>query len=159
MSPYGRLLTLALLSVLLPTADAQSAGPGQHWLVSPAEAITFQGEAGFNAPPPLRPRAAMPQIEILRPEPAPELKVKAPFPITVKFKPLPDAEIDASSFKVMYGALRFDITGRITKLIEVTKDGFALENAQIPTGKHRLILQVQDNLKRTAERELRVEVQ
>ena len=41
----------------------------------------------------------------------------------------------------------------------MTKDGFAMDNAQISAGKHRLTLQVQDELKRMAERELRVEVE
>ena len=41
----------------------------------------------------------------------------------------------------------------------VTREGFTLENANIPTGKHRLILQVQDAKQRVAERELRVEVE
>jgi hypothetical protein len=59
----------------------------------------------------------------------------------------------------MYGAFKLDITGRITKFVQVTKEGFTLEKAQIPPGKHRMILQVQDEKQRVAERELRVEVE
>ena len=59
----------------------------------------------------------------------------------------------------MYGAFKLDITNRITKFVQVTKEGFSLENAQIPVGKHRLTLQVQDEKQRVAERELRVEVE
>jgi hypothetical protein len=129
------------------------------WLVTPAEAIEFKGEDGFNEPPALRARSPMPLIDILKPEPIPDLRVKAPFTISVQFTGQTDAGIDPASFKVLYGAFKFDITSRVTKFIKVTKDGFTLENAQIPTGKHRLTLQVQDEKQRTAERELRLEVE
>jgi hypothetical protein len=129
------------------------------WLISRAEAIDFKGEDGFNEPAALRPRALMPLIDILRPAAGPDNKVTAPFPIAVAFKGLADAPIDPNTFKVMYGALKIDITSRITKFVRVSKDGFTLENAQIPPGKHRLILQVQDEKQRVAERELRVEVE
>jgi hypothetical protein len=131
----------------------------QGWLVSSAEAIQFRGEDGFNEQPALRPRAVVPLIDILKPEPATDLKVKAPFPISVLFKGQADSPIDPTTFKVMYGALKIDITSRITQFVTVTKDGFSLDNAQIPVGKHRLTLQVLDDKMRVAERELRLEVE
>ena len=130
-----------------------------QWLLTDSEAQAFRGEAGFNEAPALRMRALVPVIDILKPEPAPDLKVKAPFAIVVEFKALSDADVDPSTFKVLYGALKVDITNRITKYVSVTKDGFALENAKIPVGKHRLTLQVQDTKQRIAERELRFEVE
>lgn len=129
------------------------------WLISPAEARDFQGEEGYNEPPALRPRAVVPLIDILKPETVADLKVKAPFAITVLFKSQADSPIDPATFKVMYGAFKIDITSRITKFVKVTKDGFSLENAQIPSGKHRLTMQVMDEKQRVAERELRVEVE
>ena len=128
-------------------------------VVTSSEAIEFKGEEGFNEPAALRPRAVVPLIDILKPETGPDNKLKAPFPITVAFKGQSDAPIDPSTFKVLYGALKIDITSRITKFVKVGKDGFTLDNAQIPQGKHRLTLQVQDEKQRTAERELRVEVE
>ena len=152
----------AVFLVVCPLiAVAQNVGVamGGAWLVDAGEAVDFQGEKGFLEPAALRPRAAVPMIDILRPEPAEDLKVKTPFAIAVQFKSQADAPIDPSSFKVMYGALKFDITNRITKYVKVTKDGFTLENAQSPSGKHRLTLQVQDERQRLAERELRFEVE
>ncbi|MBT9505217.1 hypothetical protein [Rhodoferax sp.] len=131
----------------------------QGWLITAAEAIEFKGEDGFNEPPALRPRAVVPLIDILKPEPVSDLKVKAPFAIAVQFKSQADAPIDPGTFKVMYGTFKVDITSRITKYVKVTKEGFSLENAQIPTGKHRLTMQVQDEKQRVAERELRLEVE
>lgn len=129
------------------------------WLVDAEEAKEFQGEGGFNEMAMLRPRAVMPLIEILKPDPVTDLKVKAPFPISVQFKAQADAPIVPASFKVLYGALKIDITHRITKFVKVTSAGFTFDEARIPTGKHRLTLQIQDEKQRTAERELRVEVE
>ena len=129
------------------------------WLVTDSEATEFGGEEGFNEPAALRPRAVVPLIDILRPEPSPDNKVKTPFPITVSFRSQADAAIDPGTFKVLYGALKIDITSRITKFVKIGKDGFTLDNAQIPQGKHRLTLIVQDEKQRVAERELRVEVE
>ncbi|MBC7649340.1 MAG: hypothetical protein H7197_09545 [Vitreoscilla sp.] len=149
-----------LIAVALAASFAVHAQTApRDWLISPAEALAYQGEGGFNEQPALRARSVVPQIDIIKPEPAADLKVKAPFPISVLFKGQSDAAIDPSTFKVMYGALKFDITSRITKFVKVTPTGFSLDNAQIPVGKHRLTLQVQDEKQRVAERELRVEVE
>ena len=149
-----KLIAILTFSALPWAVHAQT-----DWLISPAEAVSYQGEAGFDQPAALRARAIVPQIDILKPEVVNDLKVKAPFAISVLFKSQSDAAIDPSTFKVMYGALRFDITSRITKFVTVTPTGFSLDKAQIPPGKHRLILQVQDDKQRVAERELRVEVE
>lgn len=148
-----------LISSLVILATPLAGYAQTDWLISPAEAVSYQGENGFNEPAALRARAVVPQIDILKPEPVADLKVKAPFAISVLFKGQSDAAIDPATFKVMYGALKFDITSRITKFVKVTPTGFSLDNAQIPSGKHRLILQVQDDKQRVAERELRVEVE
>jgi hypothetical protein len=129
------------------------------WLVSGPEALQYRGEAGFNEAPALRPRAAITQIVILRPEPGVDMKVKAPFAIEVQFKAQPDTPIDPATFKALYGAFKVDITNRITQYVKVTQEGFTLDNAKIPVGKHRLTLQVFDEKQRIAERELRVEVE
>lgn len=138
--------------------DRLSAVPA-GWLVTATEALEFKGEEGFNEEPALRPRALVPVIDILKPEPVADLKVKAPFTIAVQFKAQADAPIDPNTFKVLYGAFKIDITSRITKFVKVTPEGFSLENAQIPVGKHRLTMQVQDEKQRVAERELRFEVE
>lgn len=159
-----RTITLSLLTLGAGWASAQGANsagaePPGGWLISPAEAVQYRGEEGFNAEPALRPRAAVPAIDIVKPEPTADLKVKAPFAIAVLFKSQGDSPIDPSTFKVMYGAFKIDITNRITKFVTVTREGFSLENAQIPPGKHRLTMQVFDEKQRMAERELRVEVE
>ena len=152
-------VAISVMAATALSANAQGSTPSQAWLITPAEAVQFKGEEGFNEPPALRPRAASPLINILKPETSPGLKVKAPFAITVQFVGQADAPIDPTTFQVFYGALKIDITERITKYVKVTKEGFSLDNAQIPAGKHRLTLQVKDEKQRMAERELRVEVE
>lgn len=162
-------IQILILSALLACSFSSSAvAQGQarglaaqpeSWLITPSEAREFKGEEGFNEQPALRPRAAVPQIDILRPELVSDLKVKAPFSIDVQFKAQPDAAIDLATFKVLYGAFKIDITSRLTKFITLNKAGFSLDNAKIPNGKHRLTLQVQDEKQRLAERELRIEVE
>lgn len=148
---HGLVLALSCTSV---SAFAQD-----HWLVHPDEAVKFEGEAGYMAPPGLRARAVMPLIDILQPEPVPDGKLKAPFAIAVAFRPQNDAPIDVSSFKVLYGGLKFDITSRLSQYTQINADGFKLDKANIPKGKHRLTLQIQDAKQRMAERELRIEVE
>ena len=145
--------------VAAPPASAAPPEPGSTWLVSPEEAIQFRGEEGFNAEPAVQPRAIGPVIDVLKPTPAPGLKVKAPFAISVRFNRLTDSPIDPKTFKVMYGFLKIDITDRIIEHVTVSPEGFSLEDAKIPSGKHNLVLQVTDEKKRVATRELRFEVE
>jgi hypothetical protein len=159
LKSHKLLLCSALAATLtLTVAPVRAAGP-EALLVSASEAAEYKGQAGFDEPPMLRMRAVVPLIEILKPEPVADLKVTPPFAIQVQFRGQPDAEILPETFKVLYGALKLDITSRITKYVKVTADGFNLENAKIPPGKHRLTLQVEDSKQRVAERELRVEVE
>lgn len=61
-----RTLITALAPLAAPFAvHVQTDGP-----VGPAEAVLYQGEAGFNQPATLRPRAVVPLIDILKPTPA-----------------------------------------------------------------------------------------
>jgi hypothetical protein len=153
------LIVLIAFGLIGFDANSQQKTDSINWLISPTEVLDFRGEDGFNEQPALRVRALVPQIDILKPIPIVDLKVKAPFPIAVLFKGQNDASIDPSTFKVMYGSLKLDITSRITKYVKITAEGFSLDNALIPQGKHRLILQVQDEKQRLAERELRLEVE
>lgn len=159
MKRVPTLLALGAFALCMGAAQAADVSAQDTWLVSPTEALAYQGQGGFDEPPALRMRAVVPLIEILKPEPAADLKVVAPFAIQVQFRSQADAEIVPETFKVLYGGLKLDITSRITKYVKVTPDGFLLDNAKIPAGKHRLTLQVQDSKQRVAERELRVEVE
>lgn len=154
MKPINAQILAFAIACSAATVSAQ-----ENWLVNADEALRFEGEAGFLAQPGLRARSVMPLIDILQPEPVPDGKLKAPFSIAVAFRPQNDAPIDVSSFKVLYGGLKFDITSRLAQYTQINADGFKLDKANIPKGKHRLTLQIQDAKQRLAERELRIEVE
>ena len=128
-------------------------------LVTGGEARDFMGEAGYNEPPPLRPRGIIPSIEILQPQPAPDLKVGTSFAIRVEFRSQAEVAIVPSTFRVLYGANRVDITARIVNLGQLTAQGFSIAQVQVPPGRHKLVFQVEDTRQRVAERELRFEAE
>lgn len=156
------------LSALRPSAGAiwiaawlAFSNPSAHAfsLVSPQEVILYQGEAGFMASMPLKSKNPQPTIDVVSPVPDIDGKVMAPFPIEVRFTSTLDAAIQPGSFKVMYGLLKLDITDRLLKVTKVTSEGFRVDKADIPKGKHRLVLQVLDNKNRVAEKDLRLIVE
>jgi hypothetical protein len=123
-------------------------------LATPSEAGEFRGDA---PPPQQRTRSLVPGIELLRP--APQEKAKPPFVLAVRFRPAGGTRIVPSTLKVLYGAGRLDITDRVVRAARVSADGFTLDQAQLPPGRHQLLVQVQDDRQRTLEGELRLEVE
>lgn len=91
-----------------------------------------------------------PRIELLAPDIG--RPVPSPTRIQLKFEPTAPALIRAESFRVRYGALRLDITGRITAVSKVAPDGIDVAAAELPKGAHKLYLEIQDTLGRTGER-------
>lgn len=85
--------------------------------------------------------------------------LKAPFPIRVAFKAKDGAAIKPESFRAYYGFLKVDITERLAGKAQVTADGISVENANIPSGSHKLTLRVTDDRDRQAETEIRFSVQ
>jgi len=128
-------------------------------IVNEAEMLEFGGPQGFDAPRPLRSRNMQPSIELINPIPSAAGKVNVPFPIEVKFSTPSDSQIRPETLRILYGMLKLDITDRIRKLTQVTHTGFHLANADIPKGKHRLMIQITDDKNRTAEKYIRLEVE
>lgn len=95
------------------------------------------------------PMPGAPLIQVRSPSIVDELK--APFPIRVEFKPGEGAEVLPSTFKVYYGFLKLDITDRVVKKVRVETSGVAIEEADIPSGSHKLLLQVKDSKGRLGE--------
>lgn len=125
-------------------------------LISEQEAADSQA-----APPTLEARSVpvpgAPKIQLL----APDINAAVPSPtrIQVKFEPGPAATINPESFKVRYGALKLDITSRITASAKVTAEGIDVSQAALPKGSHRLFIEIQDSQGRTAERRVEFTVQ
>ncbi|MGC4079626.1 MAG: hypothetical protein QM702_21795 [Rubrivivax sp.] len=69
------------------------------------------------------------------------------------------APIRPETFKVYYGAFRIDITARIAGAARVTAEGVDVAQAVLPSGSHKLLLEVQDGAGRTGERLLQFSVE
>ncbi len=101
------------------------------------------------------PKPGQPAIRVVAPSVA---AVNAPVRIEAAFKPAPGTRIVPSTFRVLYGLMKIDLTDRVLKHAKVTETGVVVDQAKVPEGQHRLILQVADDQGNTAEQELRLRV-
>ena len=150
--PAG-VLTLAAC-MLAPHALAQSpATPGL--LVSEQEASASRAAPQLNARTARVPDA--PQIDII----APDIKgsITSPTVVQLRFKPVSPAVIKPESFKALYGAFRIDITSRLLKVARLDGEGLTVEGAQLPSGSHRIALEIEDSAGRVGTQLLSVTVQ
>jgi len=138
---------VALLSPLAHSAPPQ--------LVS-----TEEMQASNAAPPPFVARSVpdrnAPQIELLNPK-LPSA-VSSPTPIEVKFQPAASSQVKPETFKVLYGSFQIDITRRILNVAKVTDSGIQVQEASLPKGKHKLLMQIEDNAGRIGSRQVEFEV-
>jgi len=147
----GRNLLVGASLVML-SLQAHSAPPQ---LVTPEEML-----ASNAAPPPFAARAVpdrdAPQIELLNPK-LPS-SVSSPTPIEVKFQPAASSQVKPETFKVLYGSFQIDITRRILNVAKVTDSGIQVQEASLPKGKHKLLMQIEDNAGRVGSRQVEFEV-
>lgn len=99
----------------------------------------------------LRPRVVLikdaPVIELVTPKLSEE--VNSPTAIELKFTPTAPSTIKPESFKALYGTFQIDITPRILGVAKVTTAGILVKEANLPKGKHRIQLLLQDSEGRT----------
>ncbi len=158
------LLRMAMICAALLMAAADSRAQGFE-LITAAEA---QDEAAAEAAAPSVPRSRglpvikpdQPAIRVVTPTTAATTSgtVPAPLRIEVAFKPAPGRRIVPSTFRVLYGLLKIDLTDRFKQHATVTETGVVVDQAQVPAGQHRLFMTVADDKGNTAEQELRIRV-
>lgn len=150
--------TLITVSILtsLAVASQLTAAEDRFTLITQEEAI-----ASRTRPLPLVPRSvrnpSAPIIEVV----SPDIKtpVAAPIPIRLRFKTEAPSEAKIESFKALYGSFRIDITDRLKKRAVLTKSGLELNGADIPSGKHQIVLSLEDTQGRKSEQTLTFEVE
>jgi hypothetical protein len=105
--------------------------------------------ADFNAP----------TITVMKPDHS--AAIQPPVDIDVRFAPAQGATINISTLKILYGFLKLDITQRILQApgVQVSSEGLKASGAQLPTGSHKLFIQVADNLGRTGRQPVEFTVQ
>ena len=157
--PALAVLGVALWMLCSGAARAQVAN---FDLITAAEAQQM-AKAERDAPPEITtrqvpsPKGNVPGIQVLSPNSA-GTTVAAPLRIEVAFTPTPGTRIVPSTFRVLYGLLKIDLTDRLRRHATVTETGVVIDHAVVPEGQHRLILQVADDQGNTAEQELRLRV-
>jgi hypothetical protein len=142
-------------ALLLLGAAASAASDGFELL----SAREYQSELAARARPGarfVRRGAALnaPTITVVKPQHS--SAIQPPVDIEVRFNPAPGATVNISTLKILYGFLKLDVTQRILKApgVEVTPEGLKANGAQLPSGSHKLLIQVADNLGRIGEQPL-----
>ncbi len=85
--------------------------------------------------------------------------VKAPVSIDLRCLTSGAAKINWESLKILYGAFKLDITDRVKKEAKVLPDGIQIASANLPSGSHKLVIQVANTEGKQAEREVRFTVE
>jgi len=98
----------------------------------------------------------LPRIEVVRPQEAGTLP--SPLTIVLRFGAAPGAQVDPASFRARYGALGLDITSRLLPYARLDASGLTAENATLPSGSHRIRVQIADTNGRIGERTFRFTV-
>ena len=113
-----------------------------------------------NASPPFRAKSVAPKDAPVIELSAPKLSipVSSPTPIELKFQPTPPSAVKPETFKVLYGSFEIDITKRILNVAKVTESGVFVQEANLPKGKHKLIMVVEDTAGRRGNRSIDFEV-
>jgi hypothetical protein len=138
-------------------------------LVSGLSANAFAGQllvsvdemnASNNAKPPFTAKSVAPKDAPLIELSAPKLSapVSSPTPIELKFQPTPPSAVKPETFKVLYGSFEIDITKRILNVAKVTESGVLVQEANLPKGKHKLLMVVEDTAGRRGNRSIDFEV-
>jgi len=125
-------------------------------LITAEEARQHNQESGVLIAPASSPANALPAIEVINPQ-IMAGPVPSPVSIELSFR-TDDAVVDLASFKALYGSFRLNITDRIMERASATPGGLRIENAEIPSGTHRLFLSIADSKGRRSDRELRIQV-
>jgi hypothetical protein len=149
------LVSVSLLSACTsaPMSAANSNPPVQ--LVTTAEVAQFKNDGNENISIPLA--GDEPAIEVVRPA-IKDGKVATPVGIEVRFKPVAGKSIDPATFKLYYGAFKLDVTDRLLKTAKVTANGFSIDNVDIPSGSHRLVMKVSDDAGTVGFKEIKFSV-
>jgi hypothetical protein len=114
----------------------------QNFLVTDQE-MNSSNEAAIDLTPKLVPEKDAPLIELVSPNIADN--VASPTLIRLKFTPTAPAIVDPKSFKALYGSFQINITDRLLSYAEVTDVGITVKEAKLPSGNHKMLLQVTDN--------------
>lgn len=133
-----------------------AAGPAAAFELVTAD----EWRADLAAPLPPRTRSVpapgAPSIELLAP--AIGKSIASPMDIRLRWSGADGVPIDPASVRVRYGRLGLDVTSRVLGAAKVDAAGIEAPGAKLPSGEHRLTIEVADMQRRIGRREFVVEV-
>ncbi|MFC0168156.1 hypothetical protein ACFFKC_08695 [Pseudoduganella danionis] len=140
--------TLLFLSVLSLPVWAASDEP----LITLAESQAEQGRLNQSILVAKSvPQPGAPQINLLEPV-DPGNIVVTPFPVRLQFSTEGGANVIPSSLRVYYGAFGINITDRLLKRARFENNELRIDSAEVPSGKHRLLVSIVDSHNRSTEK-------
>jgi hypothetical protein len=151
--PMHRIKRLLLAATLLLGASAQA---GDFKLITAAESEAEQKSLKqlILVPKAITPGAT--SIEVL--EPDLNLELASPLLIRVRFTTHGKASLVPDSLRVYYGVFGIDITERLMLRARFDNNTLIVERADVPVGKHRLLLRIRDSEERSTEKLLTLNV-
>jgi hypothetical protein len=156
-----RLWVTALTSALVGAMLAGAAQPAHFELLSARE---FRDELAARGAPGAQftLRAAdlyAPTITVVKPNDS--APIKPPVDIDVHFAAAQGASVNTSTLKIFYGFLKLDVTQRILQApgVQVSAEGLKANGAELPSGSHKLLIQIADNLGRVGRQPVDFTVQ
>jgi hypothetical protein len=147
----ARITTAALMLCCALSASAVD-------LITPEEARRSQQSPPVVEAQSSAPDSMAPLIAVVDPQ-AIDKALKNPFRMEIDFKTQAGARLDFSSFKAYYGAFKVDITDRLLKAATRTSSGLRLNEVNVPSGSHKIVLRIKDDQSRMGERELYFKVE
>ncbi|NBS97663.1 MAG: hypothetical protein EBT08_16195 [Betaproteobacteria bacterium] len=149
----------SFLSCCLALALTTSVSAQTFELVSQSEYLASEAQQKLAPPFTARstPGPSDPMIDIR--SPSLTGPVKAPVSIDLRCLTSGASKINWESFKIFYGAFKLDITERVRKEAKMVPDGIQISSANLPSGSHKLVIQVANTEGKQAEREVRFTVE
>jgi hypothetical protein len=95
-------------------------------------------------------RSGAPTITIQEPDIT--RPISLPVDIRVRFQAAANARIAVNSLRVRYGFLGIDVTRRILAHARPTPSGMFVRGAELPSGRHRVTIQIADDMGRVGSR-------
>ncbi|PND38182.1 hypothetical protein C1O66_12075 [Paucibacter aquatile] len=159
-APSGTVLWSLLWVISMNTAHSAPRAPAPaagRFLISETE---WKQERATPPPPSTKfsPAPGAPRLELLQPKPGPDT-LASPFDIQLRWNAEGEARIEPQTLRIRYGWMGLDITQRVLAQAEVTAEGLRIRKAALPSGEHKLAVEIADSLQRVGRRQFEVKVQ
>lgn len=122
------------------------------WPLVTRQQLQRENAAPHTRGAPAAPRSGAPTIRIEEPDTT--RPIRSPVRIRVTFHATGNATIVVNSLRVRYGSLGIDITRRILAHARPTASGVTVNDAELPRGRHRVTIEIADNLGRVGTKSL-----